>query len=308
MAYAYHRGSVADNIQFYEYTIHNRSGVTYDSLRFGIWADMDLGYANDDYIGFDSLHRMGVAYNAVDTDGNGQAHAYGASMPLAGISMLRMPGENCLPVQPAGSFSYYNNTSFACGNPILPQDYNGLLRSQFCYPFLPASKYAYPEDPGSTTFSISECQLNNFQGDRRFVISSEDMNFASNATTSIAFALVTTDPALQNSCPFTSFAGIKTIADSAAKIFCSPLPAAVPVLAKNDIVQVYPNPAHDHLQVRTTLLNATIVLKDVAGRTLAHQALSTSTVVDVSGLAPGIYLYQVVKDGYVQQQGKFIKQ
>ena len=103
-AYAYLRGTIADNIIFYEYRITNKGSLALNQLRIAMNTDFNLGYAQDDYIGFDSTHRMGFTYNGKSVDGNGEPGTYGATPPIAGITIVEFPGDAPGNYVPAGSF------------------------------------------------------------------------------------------------------------------------------------------------------------------------------------------------------------
>ncbi len=116
-AYAYKTPGMLSRTVYYEFAVQNKSGMKYDSLVMGLFSDADLGYAFDDYIGFDSAHRMGISYNGNSVDGSGQPNSYGTSIPISGVSLVELPGDNYPNLVPAGSFMYYNNGNSPTGNP-----------------------------------------------------------------------------------------------------------------------------------------------------------------------------------------------
>ena len=75
-------------------------------------------------------------------------------------------------------------------------------------------------------------------------------------------------------------------------------------------VIIYPNPASDVLTINTgNLKNAQVELFDIAGRTLFHQKLtSSSSNIDVSDLANGIYICAVISGNQVVKREKILKQ
>jgi hypothetical protein len=194
MAFAYSRGTLIDNVVYYNYRIINRGSNFLHDFRIGQFADMDLGYYDDDLIGFDSSHRMGVIYNGNNDDGGSAGspvNAYGYQIPIAGVTMIKLPGDSASRYVPAGSFSYYNNDFSNIGNPTSGVQFNDYLRSQlrdgshftndFTGPDHPSHgygpgpnvNYVYPGDPSDST-QWSECISGNTPGDRRFVITSND--------------------------------------------------------------------------------------------------------------------------------------
>jgi hypothetical protein len=332
LAYAYKRGGAADNIVFYDYQVVNKSANSYHSFRFGQFDDVDLGYAFDDYIGYDSLRRLGICYNGSPDDGASGGHpagSYGTRIPVMGLEMLVMPG-----AEPAGegcSFIYYNNDPSVLGNPTYDTQYNHYLRaelrdgSHFTDDFAgrgvhtvahgmgPNTNYVYNGDPGDTT-TWSECNSNNPPGDRRFVISSYDFALAAGATQHLVMALMATKPDTLNACPGVKFDSIKALADSAWNLYIHPRPPLPPTIvttAAMPELHIYPNPAHDALVVESSSLAADAVVKvyDVMGR---QQQLPTvrqndKITISTASLTTGIYLLQY-RCGAALQTVKFLKE
>jgi hypothetical protein len=93
MAYAFDmpEDSALNNTTFLNYKMYNRSQNTYDSTLLGVFTDIDLGYASDDYIGCDVERSMYFGYNGPPIDGNGQSYAYGANPPVQSVTILAGP-------------------------------------------------------------------------------------------------------------------------------------------------------------------------------------------------------------------------
>ncbi|MCX6306085.1 MAG: T9SS type A sorting domain-containing protein [Bacteroidetes bacterium] len=93
MAYAYDmpEDSALKNTVFLYYRLYNRSQTTYDSTLLGIFSDIDLGYANDDYVGCDVERSMYFGYNGMPIDGTGQSNAYGENPPTQSVTLLAGP-------------------------------------------------------------------------------------------------------------------------------------------------------------------------------------------------------------------------
>jgi aminopeptidase N len=70
---------------------------------------------------------------------------------------------------------------------------------------------------------------------------------------------------------------------------------------------VYPNPVHDFLTISGS--NGGILqITDVTGKLLLQQQLTQNTAqADMRTLAPGLYLYRILKDGLLSSQGKIVK-
>ena len=93
MAYAFDmpEDSALKNTVFLHYQVFNRSQTTFDSTYFGMFTDIDLGYANDDYVGCDVERNMYFGYNGTPVDGSGQSYAYGEHPPAQGVTILAGP-------------------------------------------------------------------------------------------------------------------------------------------------------------------------------------------------------------------------
>jgi hypothetical protein len=93
MAYAFDMpdDSAFKNTVFLNYKLYNRSKNTYDSTLLGIFTDIDLGYANDDYVLCDVERNMFIGYNGTPVDGTGQSNAYGDSPPAQAVTILGGP-------------------------------------------------------------------------------------------------------------------------------------------------------------------------------------------------------------------------
>ncbi len=336
MAYAYKRCTLIDNVIYFDYNIMNRSPRNYTNFRIGLWDDMDLGYSYDDYIGYDSTHRMGITYNGTTDDGGIGGHpanSYGTHIPTAGITLVSLPGDSGPAIVPAGSYTSYNNDFSSYGNPVTDTQYSNYLRSEnglgihFTNTFGgpgqpclsqgsgPATNYIYTGDPSDTN-SWSECNCKNIPGDRRFIIASNDFALPSESSQHLVMALVTTNPLLSNGCPTAKFDSIKTVADTAWYNYHNP-PLPIPpsgIANLNSIknVLIYPNPAHDKLIIEnpgTSIGEETISIYNTIGQ-LLHLPVSKSgnrMEADISTLPVGLYLIRY-HNGEVLQTAKFMKE
>lgn len=80
-----------ERIQFIQWVVINKSPVTWNATHFGIVCDPDLGFAEDDYIGCDTLKNMAFCYNGVPSDGTGSGNSYGAPPPASGMDYFISP-------------------------------------------------------------------------------------------------------------------------------------------------------------------------------------------------------------------------
>ena len=319
MAYAYSRGTLIDNVVYYKYDVVNKSANNYHNFRIALWDDVDLGYAYDDMIGFDSTWRMGIAYNGTNDDGGSAGHpanSFGTSSPISAVSMMAMPGDVGSARVPVGSFVYYNNDFSGTGNPSVDTEYNNYMRSKYRdgrhvsrdfagrgIPSMghsggPNCDYVYTGDPADTT-QWSECNSGNLPGDRRFILSGHDFNLNAGATESITLALVTTDTgAGGNGCPNTNYNKIRLVADTAWHVYIT---LASKELQSMGQAKVYPNPAHDRLYLEDPTLplsaNTTINLYNTLGQLMKVKPtlIGNRYETDISLLPAGMYYLQYAR-------------
>jgi len=325
LAYEYKRGTLIDDVVYYEYTIFNRSSNNYYSFRLAQFADMDLGWYLDDYIGFDSTHSLGITYNATNCDGCDAGNppmAYGLDPPMAGITMLSCPGG--ISYDDAGSFTYFNNDSSIVGNPTVDTEFNNYMRSKIRngehisddfagkgaqskgYGAGPDINYVFTSDP-SNNVGWSECNANNTPGDRRFVLATNDYILNAGASLKFVTALVVADSA--GGCPVDSFAGIKTVADTAWAAYCNSLSVQNTPPNPNTI-SVYPNPTTNTIQIQTPQFqNTTLEMYNLLSQKVITQTLTaTTTEIDMSKLCSGIYLLRLTNGTQEIYQTKIVKQ
>lgn len=333
MAFAYSNGSLLDNVVYYEYEFKNWSTKNYEGFRIAQFADLDLGYGQDDFAGFDSSHRMGIQYNGVAADGSSAgfpANSYGTHVPVAGVSIVADPKDSAGRFVPAGSFIYYQNDNTIAGNPTNGIQYRNYMNAQLRngdqftndytgpgnvskgYGSGPAVNYVFPGDPANNA-QWSECASGNLPGDRRFVISSGDFSFPAGAVRKMTIALLTTDQD-QGGCPGVSFASIKTVADTAWYYYYHPLPG----LGTNTVttggashINVYPNPADGKIVIDGTAgLNrdAEVTVYNTLGQVMLSTNIGASgkKELDIAALVPGMY-YLLYRGSAGQEAVRFEK-
>ena len=90
-AFAFATNDFINNFTFNNYELVNRSTFTLTNTYFGVWADPDLGFFDDDYVGCDVNRGLGYCYNGLEVDGFGQPDHYGANPPAVGIDFFEGP-------------------------------------------------------------------------------------------------------------------------------------------------------------------------------------------------------------------------
>jgi len=90
MAYAYQcQDSALQNTIFVDYKIINRSQKTYINTKFGMWADMDLGNGNDDYVQSDVDRNLFYTFNGDAFDEDAGRPGYRDNPPGQALMMLK---------------------------------------------------------------------------------------------------------------------------------------------------------------------------------------------------------------------------
>jgi hypothetical protein len=166
-AFEFSTNDEVNNMSFYNYVLINQGTQTLYKTYFGQWVDVDLGGADDDYVGCDVQRGLGYGYNgdAVDQDANGSP-GYGGPVPpppAVGVDFFEGPyqdvdtmdnpltldcqnardslgipysgigigyGDGVLDNERFGmrAFVYHNNASGPTGDPDQPVEYYNFLR------------------------------------------------------------------------------------------------------------------------------------------------------------------------------------
>ncbi|WP_107038537.1 T9SS C-terminal target domain-containing protein [Brumimicrobium mesophilum] len=91
-AFSFATNDEVNRMTFYNYEMINRSTTTLENTYFTQYADADVGFSEDDYVGCDVSRGLGYAYNG-DNDDEGQSGApgYGKNPPAVGIDFFEGP-------------------------------------------------------------------------------------------------------------------------------------------------------------------------------------------------------------------------
>ncbi len=330
MAYAYHRGTLIDDVIYYDYTIINKSATNYHNFRLAQWDAAQLGWGYDDFIGFDSTWRMGVVYNGTNDDGGGAGHpvGYGINPPQTAITLVTLPGDGGGNFVPAGSFTYFNNDASIIGNPATDAEFDNYMRSKIrngqhitndyqgpgvpcaSYGTGPSANYAFPGDPGIAD-QPSECGCNGTPGQRRTVLATNDFALNAGQAQHVVLALLVADSA--KGCPVTSFYDISVVADTAwTNYYYSLFVSKVPSTFTGKDIAVYPNPAQHTLYIDnggTTIAPTSIAVYNIMGQQLNVPVMTTGQKyeLNISSLPQGVYIVKYAS-GDTEIVTKFLKQ
>lgn len=84
--WGYKNNTPADYVMFRRYVIINKSNDVFEDMYFSLWMDPDIGDAEDDLVGCDTLLNLGYAYNSSYYD-----EVYGNNAPAIGFQILQGP-------------------------------------------------------------------------------------------------------------------------------------------------------------------------------------------------------------------------
>ncbi|MGC4057363.1 MAG: T9SS type A sorting domain-containing protein [Chitinophagaceae bacterium] len=311
-AYAYNRGSAIDRVLYYEYEMHNKSSVKYMDFQFGLFSDADLGCYLDDYIAFDSAHRMGIEYNATIPDCS-VTYGYGDHPPMAGYTLVETPGDIYpTSMNPAGSCVVSSN--FPAGpfrDPRKASEFESYMNGKNADGIsVPGSPYEY-----STANGMEMCDSLIALRDRRFVISTSHNNFSPGTSMRVGVAVMLTDTLGYACGTITDFKPITDLADSVWQVYWNPLkPLSVAEIASLDgRLRIYPNPAQQSIYLSSFTgkrLDADrMQVYDILGRRVSVQVQQQGSglQIGVEHLASGTYQL-IYQDEEKRASGSFVKQ
>ena len=319
MAYAYQSEEYALNhTMFLSYEIRNTSDRNYKDLYVGFFADFDIGYAKDDYIGCDSLLNLCYGYNGKPID-KGQTWAYGEYPPAQGAMFLN---------KKMNSFMYYNNGWSPTGDPSEPAEFynylqglwkNGTPLTYGGTGYNPDStnytKFAFSGDP-ETKAGWSEMKPNgqddpsNVPDDRRGVMSAGPFNLKAGEKITIDIAL----PFAQDleGDYLTSVTMLKQNAQKIQEFYDNFILDIKQIEPKKGLLTVYPNPSNGQFIVSSNQNIKTIDFYDVMGRVQKGEGRMEKgegkIYIDFSNLPKGFYMYRAVLEDNSVCSGKIIVQ
>ncbi len=86
LTFGFNRTGDMGDIVFKRYKLINKGTNVIDSMYLGAWSDPDLGEANDDFTGCDTLLSLGYTYNSTNYDAK-----YGKACPAVGYDFFQGP-------------------------------------------------------------------------------------------------------------------------------------------------------------------------------------------------------------------------
>jgi hypothetical protein len=327
MAYQY---NVPSNMPVYQttflhYDIINRSTHTYRNSYLGYYCDMDIGNGSNDYIGCDSINDYWYTYNGTATDPNGSGEVgYGGPTPPPPAEAVAYLCDTM------SHFIYYNNDFSGMGNPMYEHEYYNYMQSIWRDSTHMTfggnghnsgpnqANFMFTGDP-NTLFGWSEVKSSDAPGDRRGLSSTGPSTFIPGETKSVDMALVYSratsgDQNTSVSTLATAVQSVKTFYSSQGYA-CGSLFNSVDEIPNNKVTSVlYPDPfstkATLFVNSSAPLKNANLQIFDVTGRAVYSQPdiHENNISIERGNLKTGLYFYQLIEDGRVLVNGKFIVQ
>ena len=222
------------SMAFSEFRIINRSSDVWTRCYIALWTDDDLGDANDDAVGVDTMLNLGYTYNFDNNDAQ-----YGASPPAVGFDYFRgpifpspgdtvryysPPGSNKLIVKPnykelgVTAFNMYTNGDPTIGDPSNFREtflnLQGIRRTgdPWINPITnQVTPYAYSGDPSTGTGWIMDAG-----NDRRFMQCSGPLTVNPNDTQYIVVSQIIARSTENN---LKSVGSLKRLSEAAQRIF-----------------------------------------------------------------------------------------
>ncbi len=276
-------GSALDQTVFVQYQFINRSEQVYDQLRFGQFADMDIGCPADDLAGCDSTRSLFFTYKASDMDTIcPPTNGYGAQPPAQGIKFLNEPMR-----------THSVMRSVVNGNPIIDDLMYGLVDG------LPFSSYGWPPDfryPGGEYMDVITIPTH----DRRNLGATGPFTLAPGDTLCIDLAFIFARAPSGGA--YASVETLKLRADSVQAFYdglaldCLTQPVMVGIDEPRAVqpLQLFPNPTTDAVTIVADDGLGRITLMDLQGRPL-HTVNTPSDrhTLHLAAHPAGLYIVEV---------------
>ncbi|MEZ4923479.1 MAG: T9SS type A sorting domain-containing protein [Crocinitomicaceae bacterium] len=297
MFYQYTTNDDLNNTTFLHLKIYNRGTTTYNDFIYGIWMDPDIGYAQNDFVGCDTLRNLGFAYNGESTDNGGSGqNPYGTSPPAVGAVFLS---------DSMHAFVYHGTGGGSQGTPTTPAQYylylDGLWNNGAPFTYggtglggTDTTTYIFSGNPNSGT-GWSEVTESNAPGDRRFLMSTYlgELTAYSDKCVDIAFVINndSSDHLMNVENLFNTTDFVQDFYDNNITP-CEQITASIPDYNTELKISFYPNPAEDNLYINVGT-PFQYLLTDLKGAVvLAGNSNESSTYLNID-METGMYVLQI---------------
>jgi hypothetical protein len=322
----------AYNSFFVHYDIYNRSSYSYNNVYLGTWADIDLGFYLDDYIGSMVDQHSFYGYNG-DADDDSPL-GYGTDLVAQSVTILKGPyadmndgRDNDLdgfvdePDEVIGlsGFMYYNNDFSNTGNPDSSLHFYNYMKSVWKdgehltyggngYGDTLNCDYMFPGNSDTAGFGTggvpqpewSEMSVGNTPSDRRGVAGIGPLTFDPEQKITLDMAYVfaqnLSDPndSLSLDLLKNRIQNIRNRFEIGDLKACSGLSEIVE--ANETFIEVFPNPAKDVINVLLPdAASYNIKIRDVLGRELINVQIQNQIehALDIRKIPSGYYFLSV---------------
>ena len=299
MIYCYATNDAINQTIFGHFNIYNRSANNYNDLFLGMFADMDLGYYLDDYVGCDSLLNLYYTYNADNDDEGG----YGAKPPAQGIAFLNHSiskfiafnsgsSYNGLPTTPAHFYQYLKGI-WKDGTPLTKNGtgYGGSNTANYMFSGKPENNSGWT----AGTYAISP-------DDTKGVLSTGPFSFPSGGKLTLDVALPYGRDINGNN--RTSVGTLRTNTQLARTLynfetFCSMVTNVNPEFHKIESAQLYPNPSNGKFFIANNNNISSIEVYNLVGSKVLTINNLLSNEINLSNTPAGIYFVKLYSKGKI---------
>jgi len=300
------------NTLFANVNVFNRSENDYEDFRLGVWNDWDLGFAQDDYVGCDSLSGYFFGYNGDNLDEMGTGSlGHGENPPAQGCVFLNKTMEI--------HTAYNGNSNPVTGDPQTKLGAFYYLHGKYMNgQNRPGGAFMYSDSPCGTE-PDTEYAAGNLPGDRRSVAGTAPETLLAGEYTCFDYAYVYSRNELQNNfenaCALNNEVEIiRSFYDAQGLNEC----ALITFQEENELDQnrwdLFPNPTNSALTLVTgshELTIENIQMYNTLGECVKSIQYSnakpgTNISIDVNDFESGVY-YLVVNSKNSTSTKKFLK-
>ena len=298
-----------NNAVFANFKIINRSAERWDDLRFGLWADTDLGCYDNDFIGCDTMQEIFYAYNGTVDDPDCASRGYNFLRTAIGVKYLSSELTN---------FLYYAGNFSVIGPPETYLDYYRYTHSLWKddqhmtwggigYGGTIPANHLFPSHP-TDLLGWSEAAMGNTPGDRRGIGSTiiGTLQPDSSACVNLAFIFSSGD-----SSTYDHLTIIDKLLSDAHYIqnyydnnLMSCMSSGMTGIQESPSLSIalHPNPAQDYIFIENIFSdkNIEILIFDTKGRLVLSKILSSENKsnleVPIANLPSGLYFVKMIQD------------
>ena len=287
MAYAFEdAGPALAHTVFVNYRYVNRESVSYDSIRFGQFADIDVGCWGDDFAGCDSTRNMFFAYNWDDLDESCDgAVGYGQQPPAEGVMFLNAP--------------MLSHRTYPRETPSPPTLDDLMYGTHQGVPFMALGYPTHYEFPGGAFVETTPTPTT---PDRRSIGATGPFTLGPGDTLCMDIAFIYARAPFGGA--YASVEALKLRSDSVQSYYdaqglaCNSYPVMTGVRTDPAIersIRIFPNPASDAITITSGEPLGDVDLMDATGRSLFGTSTSMSRITISMGHLPnGFYVIRSV--------------